>query len=346
MSTTGVTICLVGLQGVGKSSALQFILDVARYIDGMRRKAKQPILFKWRRRAELLENLANDTHEASSGFGSSYTTKLKDIIMRRHPELDQVSFSEVSGYPSIDSVERTMRRADARNLRWTVWLEMLRDTGTILIDTPDYSKTDTRSMAKDLDEMYWLWNYLVSSEARPNIVIAIQKELFQRHFFFDKMEKIELEPLKPEQMIEAYKRRFKATHPFADDALLKLARMSQGIFRRFLRYIILALDHHEHTKTPTPITADQVREAIPPQLLAKEMDQQLSEIFPRQPDLRTQAVKLLLHLEEHGPIGQVKIAELLDIQDYAVSRLLNKLEDHNYIRRERKGVENIITVAT
>jgi hypothetical protein len=31
-----------------------------------------------------------------------------------------------------------------------------------------------------------------------NIVVAIQKEMFRDHFFFDKMDKIELEPLQPE----------------------------------------------------------------------------------------------------------------------------------------------------
>jgi hypothetical protein len=31
---------------------------------------------------------------------------------------------------------------------------------TILIDTPDYSKTDRRLMAKDLEELYWLWDNL------------------------------------------------------------------------------------------------------------------------------------------------------------------------------------------
>jgi len=55
------------------------------------------------------------------------------------------------------------------------------------------------------------------------------------------MEKVELEPLKPEQMLEAYRKRFKAIEPFAEDALLTLARMSRGIFRRFLRYIMVTL---------------------------------------------------------------------------------------------------------
>ena len=79
----------------------------------------------------------------------------------------------------------------------------------------------------------------------PNFVIAVQKEMFRDHFFFDKMEKVELEPLRPEQMVEVYRKRFKTIKPFTEDALLTLARMSRGIFRRFLIYITLTLQHWE-----------------------------------------------------------------------------------------------------
>jgi len=46
-------------------------------------------------------------------------------------------------------------------------------------------------------------------QGRPGPILAIQKEMFRDHFFFGKMEKVELEPLKPEQMVEAYRKRFK-----------------------------------------------------------------------------------------------------------------------------------------
>ena len=105
-------------------------------------------------------------------------------------------------------------------------MDTLRTKRIILIDTPDYSKTDRRVMAKDLEEIYWLWNTFASSSSSsipPNIVLAIQKEMFHDHFFFDKMEKVELEPLTPEQMVEASRKRFKAIKPFTEDALSTLA---------------------------------------------------------------------------------------------------------------------------
>jgi hypothetical protein len=39
-----------------------------------------------------------------------------------------------------------------------------------------------------------------------------------RHFFFGKIRKIELEPLKPEQMVEACRKRSKALDPFTEEA--------------------------------------------------------------------------------------------------------------------------------
>jgi CRP-like cAMP-binding protein len=157
------------------------------------------------------------------------------------------------------------------------------------------------------------------------------------------MNRIELNPLKPEAITKFYEEKFKGTDPYTHDALLLLARMSRGIFRRFLKYLTLTLDHQEQTNSPPPITVDQVRQAVPPQLLAEDMDQQLADIFPKQADQRIQAVRLLLHLEERGPTSQTEIAQLLNLPEYAISRLLNKLEDNRYIKRQKKGQEKIVT---
>src|SRR5208282_422379 len=141
--------------------------------------------------------------------------------------------------------EKAIGRREAERVREQVWLDVILEKRLLLIDTPDYSKTDRRLMAKDLDEIYWLWNLMSKGITKPNIVVAIQKEMFGGHFFFDKMERVELEPLRPEEMVEAYRKRFKGVEPFTEDALLNLARMSRGIFRRFLRYITLTLTHWE-----------------------------------------------------------------------------------------------------
>jgi hypothetical protein len=200
-------------------------------------------------------------------------------------------------------------------------------------------------MAKDLEEIYWLWSSLTRRGLKPNLVVAIQKEMFGGHFFFDKMEKIELEPLKPEQMLEAYVKRFKTTEPFTEEALLTLARMSRGIFRRFLRYITLTVERWQTLRQPRkPITPTLVKKTVTTERLAEDIEFELLELFPKQSDLRTQAVRVLLHLSEMGPQRQSELAEELNLESYAVSRLLLKLELHDYVTRSRAGTDKIVSL--
>ena len=203
--------------------------------------------------------------------------------------------------------------------------------------------------AKDLDETYWLWNLLskllaLGENVKPNLVVAIQKEMFRGHFFFDKMQKIELAALRPEQMLEAYLKRFKTPEPFTEDAILLLAQMSRGIFRRFLRYVTATLDFAEATRREGagPIDSDAVREAITTERLAEDMELELSELFPKHGDHRLQAVRLLMRLNESGPVKQTELAEQLGLEPYALTRLLARLELHRYVRRERSGVDKVV----
>ena len=201
-------------------------------------------------------------------------------------------------------------------------------------------------MTTDLQDVYWLWNDLVKASVwKPNLVIGVQKEMFAGHFFFDKMVKVELEPLAPDQMLEAYLRRFETTDPFTEDALLTLARMSRGIFRRFLRYITLTLNLWEGYPRPRGvIESATVREAVTVERLAEDMEAELVELFPKQSDLRLQAVRLLTYLEEVGPKKQSELGEELGVEGYVMSRLLVKLELHRYITRRREGTDKVMSL--
>jgi hypothetical protein len=201
-------------------------------------------------------------------------------------------------------------------------------------------------MAKDMQEIYWLWHTLAHAESPlPNFVTAIQKEMFHDHYFFDKMEKVELQPLEAEELLAAYTRVFGEVEPVTKDALLTLARMSRGIFRRFLRYITLTLDLW--TAQPEPralIDKETVEEAIPYERLVEDMELELSELFPKQSDLRLQAVQLLMRLSESGPKKRSVLAGELGLESYVMSRLLTKLELHHYVTRERDGTDKIVTL--
>ena len=355
---SGGIIGLVGLQGVGKSSAL-LAIEARRTLlkDQEYRRThasgecpdlgEDIVRFKWRRQPQLLTSLLNGTHELSGKFSRLYKSKLVELTK---PNLQFLNPSVIDNPETLNPewAERQIGRKNVEILRQTVWLEMLRSKKTILIDTPDYSKTDRRLMAKDVEELYWLWNTLSQWETsdrkrKPNIVVAIQKEMFRDHFFFDKMEKVELEPIKPEQMIEAYRKRFKTIEPFTEDTLLSLARMSRGIFRRFLRYITLTLRRWE-VDGKGPIDTTVVKEAVTVERLAEDMELELAELFPKQSDLRLQAVRLLMYLEESGPKKQAELAEEFGLEEYAMSRLLAKLELHRYIVRRREGTDKIISL--
>jgi hypothetical protein len=201
-------------------------------------------------------------------------------------------------------------------------------------------------MAKDLEEIYWLWNALVGSESiPPNLILAIQKEMSRGHFFFDKMRIKELKPLKPERMVEAYMRQFKSTNPFTQEALLTVARMSRGVFRRFLRYILLTVELWEtRPKAREPIDIETVKKAITTDRLGDDMELELVELFPKHSDLRLYAVRLLMRLEESGPMKQSQLAEELGLEPYALSRLLDKLELHSYVVREWSGAEKMVSL--
>ncbi|MCJ7456703.1 hypothetical protein MUP07_08180, partial [Candidatus Bathyarchaeota archaeon] len=262
-SLHGALIGLVGFQGVGKSSALLALSTGSREPKTAESQSLQTILFKWRRSSDLFRSLMEYNHEASVEFRSEYERKLEGV--------------------SIDRAER-VGGAKIVRLRKYVWRDLLRSKHTIFIDMPDYSKTDRRLMAKDLEEIYWLWNSLRLTDATPgpNLVIAIQKEMFGGHFFFDKMSRIELKPLQPSEMVEAYVKQFKTTEPFSEDALLTVARMSRGIFRRFLRYISLTLDlWSTGSQPPRSIDTATVKKAVTAERLAEDMELELVELFPK-----------------------------------------------------------------
>ena len=51
-----------------------------------------------------------------------------------------------------------------------------------------------------------------------------------------------------------------------------------------------------------------------------------------------------MHLEEFGPKKQSELVEELGMEDYAMSRLLAKLELHRYIVRRREGTDKIVSL--
>jgi DNA-binding transcriptional ArsR family regulator len=353
---SGGLICLIGSQGVGKSSALM----------ALSQRVPNSIILKWRREEEFHKSFLESTRKTSFEYLYRYSMKLDreldskqidskvpflnswDQGLREQFAEDIVKLERegehYSAVPDIDWVESKLDKQTVRRVRQETCFEILFDRAVILVDTPDYSKTDRRRMAKDLESIHWLWNKIASSGG-PSIVFAVQKEMSEGHFFLDKAHKFELEPLQSELMVRVYVHRFEGAEPFTEKSLLKLAQMSRGIFRRFLRYILLSLDlWEEKADRREVIDVDLVAEAVPVERLAEDMELELFALFPKQSDLRWLAVRLIMLLEEGGERKQSELLDPLGVKDYTLTRLLGKLEEGRYITRRREGNDKIVSL--
>ena len=199
----------------------------------------------------------------------------------------------------------------------------------VFIDLPDYSKKSGGQMDKDLRNIADLW-----VKSNTLFVIGIQKEMFEtrRHFFMGKMSIIELKPLKPSEMLEAFKKKWTTTEPFTEEALTLIGQLSRGIFRRFLRYVMSCIKQTAIEKDSYPITVESVKSAVTLDQRVKDMDLELTDLFHNNKEQKMLAVRLLDCPKE---TNQKEIAEMLGIDEMAVSRLVRTLEAHGYLKRKR-----------
>ena len=224
-------------------------------------------------------------------------------------------------------------------------LEEIREADCVLIDLPDYDKRNRREMIKDLYELQTFWEGLFFEGEPPkvNIVLFLQKELFEGHFFFGKLDVVNLEPLKPEEMVQIYVKKFGSTKPFKDEILLELAKMSRGIFRRFLKYIGSCLDVWYDQGSKGEIDSEILKQAVSFEQRVKDMELELMDLFPKEKTNIRKAVQLLDYLRQKGEVNQKTISEeLFNGNLMAASRMINKLEAHDYIQVRKVGKENFV----
>jgi len=351
---------LVGQQGVGKSTALKALFaGIPFSLDSSR------VIFKWRNEKELFSSLLNFTHEATDEFLPRYLSALFGELQSCSDTMNGADFYRFlefqegvqryvvdrlmqieKGISGILWAERMIGKAATEKLRRDTWLKTLLSSHVILIDTSDYSKTDKRRMDSDFEGIYWFWNNLVGAGSTATIVVAIQKEMFRDHYFLDKMRQFELRPMNPEKMVDAYRLEFETTYPFSEDALLTLARMSRGIFRRFLRYIQLTLDFWERPDRSQEIDTETVKKSVPLDRLAEDMELEFHGLFPKHSELRTLAVQVIMYLQENGPQKQSELISQFDVDGWAMSRLLGKLESRKHVVRRRDGTDKIVFLTT
>ena len=353
VNRNGGLLALLGSQGVGKSDALLHLF----YTAGV--TIKRNVLFlNWRDPSEQIRDLLRHDYGLPTVDTNSPFTRMKEDFNSTYRLLLRTEIRKTRYVPiklpkgrtltddltslDVDWAEKQLGQANCASLREQAWFRVIRSAKIVLIDLPDYARTDKRLMNRHLDEIYRLWNRLHSYPNPPSIIIAIQKEMIHGHSFFGKMEKIEIRPLTAEEMLQSYTYTFKCTYPFDEAALLELARLSRGIYRRFKRYITLTIDAW-HLVRKELITSDLVREVVTAERLAEDLDFELEELFPKNIDARRDAARIIHHLRSAGPLDQTSLGEALEMPAYTLSRLLSKMESH-FVTRKNDGSRKTVSV--
>jgi predicted XRE-type DNA-binding protein len=339
-------IALIGLQGTGKTSALNYIFT------SLNNQKMKTAYIKWS--GDWFTNLIDAYDDIAEAVNEQIEINIRDQLEsygsqhKTHPvlkhvptadDLDDYGFKRLMTETPYDLFLPKGKIEEIK--KETVW-KCLAEHDVILIDLPDYTKIDKRLMAKHLLEVQQLWGKV---GANPNIVVAIQKELFSGHFFFGKMDKVELTPLKPEELIFVFQKQFPNCNLITDSALLLLGELSRGVFRRFLKYLKLTCETFAVSEQKPPIDVEHVNKAVTVQQLMDDMELELYDIF-RDANQRQQAVKLLNHLRT-TPLNQKDIAEFLNVSEPTAAKIISRLFAYRYIDKQRgEGKEWIITLRT
>jgi hypothetical protein len=366
----GVLVGVLGLRGVGKSSAMQVIADALRQVT----KSEDEVLgLKWPG-GDILDVIRSDELTYSESADSYIVQTFMDMVIRdghfaskilrggagegrfsdeignclwnlassRKPKpgthdllMDHIDI--VKGFLPVRVIKECEREAAESPFEKAKW---------ILIDMPDYPKRDPRRIGRDIETIQKIWNRALLSESNPNIVLFIQAETFatEDHFFFGKLLIYRIEPFKPEELIQHFKAQFGPAELVTDEALSYVAKLSRGIFRRFKRFLGVCLEEYlvsgDRSK---PMDREFAARALTVDELFKEMDLELSELFKTE-EMKENAVKIIRMLMKakmlmkDREIQQRQLSRSLDMSEGSVSKILIKLEDHGYCTRERQAL--------
>jgi MarR family len=218
----------------------------------------------------------------------------------------------------------------------------------IVIDTPDYRRKDARLISRDLGELSGFFQELVSHRWEGHLVVFIQKELYGGHFFEGKGFRFEIAPFAPEELVRYYQESFGDRYPFTVDAILLVARLSRGVFRRYKRYILLCLEKWETAESSNrgdDIDANLVRAAVTEDELTKDLELELGKLFPREESTGVAARTISVVAKNPEPVNQKTLAEALGASQDVIGRILGTLEVNGYIKRENTAVGKVVSLA-
>jgi hypothetical protein len=231
-----------------------------------------------------------------------------------------------------DALEKVVGKAECARMRREILMGVLNSTPLLLIDMPDYNKSNIGLMNADIDELYSLWQSLAQEDI--HFVIAVQEELVMKHphFFWGKCRPVKLKPLSPNELAEAYKAATgEGNKALTDEALLELGRLSRGVFRRFKKYMGVAIK--KNLEEQAPLTVEHIKNTITADILDEDMELELADVF-RDPNQKKLALAALDALRS-GPMNQKEIAESLGVSEATAGKIVSKLQLYDYVGRER-----------
>jgi hypothetical protein len=270
---------------------------------------------------------------------------------------------EIDALPTIMLLLKAfgLSEKDSREFVRRIIRSWIAELNAILFDLRDYDKLELSKYNRDIAELETLYKELTSDKklhSTVNIVIALQKELPKTNYLFGKAEKYNLKPENPRRLIAYYKLLFHCeTKPFTEEALFAVAQLSRGIWRRWKEYLNICLRQFQ-TEARDVITIQDVNKWITNDRIYVDWEYQLSSLFERnKPEQIYKAIQVIRYLQEHGEVEQQKLAEeIFDAEGenhnagkIVCSRMLDTMEAHGYIRRERlsigKSHKNIVNLA-
>jgi hypothetical protein len=349
---------LTGLWGVGKSSALQFIFDALSKAS----KRDEPYLLRLAPDTPILDQIVANHVRNPTEYVHDLIEHLEVRHKLEHRDDDRFSkaLDTLRLRGDLSEGETVIPKSTLNRIKQKSAIDALGEKDSVLLDLPDFSKTDRRPLIRVLNQIQDLWLKVMKEGAEysdepigPNFVITLQKELFDvaPSYFLGKANIVELKPLTAEQLIDAYRAKFPICGAVDEPALDYLAHLSRGVFRRFLKFLAVLLRDTERRKLG-PINLSGAMAAVSPTQVSQEMEGELAYIFPK-PEQREKGAKIIMTFLQRkyqpsrlqqisdpnlanlpGEISQKQLAEMLSLTEVDVSRLLDRLEANGLMRRE------------
>ncbi len=329
---------ITGLQGTGKS----------RLLHELNEAFPNSFLLKWTRNWQKVmlewDIVYSDyidcvEREAKQNLKEFSSARIRHPVLKKIPDMNDLENFSRLGFSVIEKITGKGR---CNQIAKEVILRAFRRIPLLLIDMPDYNKSNVGLMNKDVDELQALWNLIATQDI--HIVVAIQKELMQKHphFFWGKFLMTTLEPLSVDELVEAYKFITGDNAVFTDDALRLFAQLSRGVFRRFKKYIYLTIQHNFTEKLP--LTVEHVNQVVTEKVLFEDMELELCDIF-RGKEKQLQAVSVLNFLRNNSNVNIKIIAENIDLSEFVVQKLIQKLYLYRYVVVKRgAGKERLVSL--